>query len=128
LFSQYALEWLPIKLIPYLPYLPIRKFSQLRVCRKKLAAIADRMVCAKTDAHLKGLDGDKDLMSLLLKGNAKEQASARLSDTEVRSEISYVIYLNSVTWLRNPLTSSHRLSVQLLLPVVSLSFKASNRC
>lgn len=77
-------------MIPLLPYLPIKKFSELGACRKKLAAIADRLVQAKAEAHLKGLEGGRDLMSLLMKGNAKEQASARLSETEVRSEIAYV--------------------------------------
>lgn len=59
----------------------------LRVCRKKLAQLSDRMVQAKMDAQLKGLDMGKDLISLLIKGNASEEPRKRLSDAEVRAQV-----------------------------------------
>jgi hypothetical protein len=59
----------------------------LRIGREKLARLSDRMVQAKADAQLKGLDMGKDLLSLLMKSNASEEPHKRLSDAEVRAQV-----------------------------------------
>lgn len=43
-----------------------------------------------------GLEDEKDLMSILVRANAKEVAKKRLSDEEVRSEIAYVLQLRGL--------------------------------
>lgn len=78
-------------MIPYLPRLPIKKFSQLGIAARKLSSLADKLVHAKSEAHAEGLESGKDLISLLVRANAKEAAKTKLSDEEVRSEIAYVL-------------------------------------
>lgn len=90
MFFQFAMEWIPVGLIQYLPYLPIKKFSQLRSAAKEMTSLAATLVKSKTDAYEQGLEGGKDLMSLLIKANAQAEAKAKLSDSEVRSAIAYV--------------------------------------
>jgi len=85
---QYGLEWLPSGLIFCLSRLPITKISHLVANGRRLAKMADQMVQEKTDAYVKGLEGGKDLMSLLVRANANEKPSTRLSDREVISEIA----------------------------------------
>lgn len=75
-------------MIPYLAYLPIKKFSQLRKAAIKLKAVADHLIKIKTDDYLKGLEGGKDLMTLLVRANANEEKAAQLSEVEVRAEIA----------------------------------------
>jgi cytochrome P450 len=85
LFFHYGMERLPSRLIPYLP---IMKFFRLRVAGRKLANMAEKIVQDKVDALAKGLEGGKDLMSLLVRANANQKPSERLSDREVISEIA----------------------------------------
>jgi cytochrome P450 len=61
--------------------------------------MADKMVQEKMDALRKGLEGEKDLLSLLVRANANEKPSQRLSDLEVNSEIACVCHFahNSCT-------------------------------
>jgi len=82
------MEWLPVFLIPILPYLPVKRFVQMRSCHDRMNAISRKLIAAKTEAHLQGLEGGKDLISLLMRGNAKEEASWKLSDAEVTAEIA----------------------------------------
>ena len=47
----------------------------------------------KRNDMMNGLEGGKDLMSLLLRANAKEDKQQRMSDEEVNAEIMWVQYL-----------------------------------
>jgi cytochrome P450 len=87
---QYGLEWLPSKLIYSLSYLPITKLYHFVTAGRKIARISKDIIQEKTDACVKGLEGGKDLMSLLVRANLNEKPSARLSDVEVISEIACV--------------------------------------
>jgi hypothetical protein len=89
LFSQYGvLELLPPKLASFLLRLPFKRLAIMHTAGKHLSGVAERIVGDKTDTLMKGLDGGKDLMSILMRANANEKESAKLSENEVISEIA----------------------------------------
>jgi hypothetical protein len=90
LLLQYGIEWLPTQCISLFSHLRITKFSHLRAAGTRLSKIAEQLVKEKTDAFMDGSKGENDVMSLLVRANAQEKQSARLSDSEVISQISYV--------------------------------------
>jgi hypothetical protein len=73
-----------------IPYLPTKQNKSIRRTRDTIAAAAAEVMAEKRTAMEKGLEGGKDLMSLLLRANAKEDKSGRLSDVEVNAEIMWV--------------------------------------
>jgi len=97
LFSQYATELLPSAFISLLFRLPSTRLGQLRVVGKNLVNIVEQIVGDKTDSLVKGLEGGKDLMSLLIRANAKEKQSNKLSDIELMSEIGTLVMAGHVT-------------------------------
>jgi hypothetical protein len=98
LFSQYGLELLPAGLTSLLFRLPVTRLANMRAVGKNLSEVAKRIVGNKTNALMKGLEGGKDLMSLLIRANANEEQSRKLSDIELISEIAcafrFLHYIN----------------------------------
>jgi len=56
-------------------------------------ALADKVVKEKVHTYQQGLEGAKDLMTLLVRANAMATKENRLSDDEVNSEIMCVGFL-----------------------------------
>ena len=73
-----------------LPYLPTKKYKYLKQSRDTIAAVAAEVMTEKRAIMKKGLEGGKDLMSLLLRANAGEDEKGRLSEEEVNAEIGWV--------------------------------------
>lgn len=69
-------------------YLPVKKFASIRTTRETIESIADRLVKQKTDTYLRGLEGSKDLISLLVRANAVEEEKGKMSVAEVNASIS----------------------------------------
>ena len=99
LLAQVGFECLPSRMLELLSYLPIKKFSQMRKTRNTIAATSERLVRQKADAHMRGLEGEKDLLSLLVRANAVEEPRWKLSDSEVKAEIASVPLLQKC-WIR----------------------------
>jgi len=69
-------------------YLPTKKYKYIRQTRDTIIAIAAEVLAEKQSDMGKGLDGGKDLMSLLLRANAEEDKHRRMSDEEIISGIT----------------------------------------
>jgi hypothetical protein len=76
-----------------IPRLPTKKYQYIRETRDTIAAVAAEVMAEKRNVMNKGLEGGKDLMSLLLRANAKEDKKSRMSDEEINAEIMWVQYL-----------------------------------
>ena len=77
-------------IIQMMPHLPIKKFKHVKQTRDTITAIAAEVMAEKQNDVRKGLDGGKDLMSLLLRANAEEDTHRRMSDEEIIAGITYV--------------------------------------
>lgn len=71
-----------------MPYLPTKKYKYIRQTRDTIIAIAAEVLAEKQSDMRKGLNGGKDLMSLLLRANAEEDKHRRMSDEEIISGIT----------------------------------------
>ena len=90
LLSQIGFQHLPFWMLELVAYLPIKKLSQMRKTRSTIATISERLVQRKVDTYTRGLEGEKDLLSLLVRANAVEEPRWKLSDSEVNAEIASV--------------------------------------
>jgi cytochrome P450 len=70
-----------------LPRLPIGRYKYIKQARDLLATVAAEVTAEKRAAMKEGLEGGKDLISQLLRANAKEDKNGRMSDEEVEAEI-----------------------------------------
>lgn len=73
-----------------MPYLPIKKLKYIRQTRDLITSVAGEVMAEKQDDMRKGLEGGRDLMSLLLHANASEDEHRRMSDDEINAGITYV--------------------------------------
>ena len=73
-----------------MPRLPTKQYKSIRQTRDTMASVAAEVMTEKRAAMEKGLEGGKDLMSLLLRANAKEDKNGRMSDEEVNGQIMWV--------------------------------------
>jgi cytochrome P450 len=87
IFSHYAIERTPPWVISNYVRLPLKKFKYLRILRDTSSKIAGRIIQEKLSAFQQGLEGSKDLMTLLVRANAEEKRENKLSDAEVNSEV-----------------------------------------
>ena len=71
-----------------MPHIPIEKFKHIKQTRDTIIAIAAEVLAEKQSDMRKGLNGGKDLMSLLLRANAEEDKHRRMSDEEIISGIT----------------------------------------
>lgn len=71
-----------------MPYLPTKKYKYIRETRDTITAIAAEVVAEKQSNMRKGLEDGKDLLSLLLRANAKENSQRRMSDEEINAGVT----------------------------------------
>jgi hypothetical protein len=71
-----------------LTYLPSKKLSGIRLSRNTITASSERLVKRKQEIYLRGLEGGKDLISLLVRANNGLEDKAKLSDAEFNAQIS----------------------------------------
>ena len=71
-----------------MPYLPTKKYKHIRQTRETITAIAEEAVAEKRRDMKKGLEGGKDLLSLLLRANAREDPQRRMSDEEINAGVT----------------------------------------
>jgi cytochrome P450 len=64
-------------------HLPTKKFKYLRQTRDTVAKIAAEVMTEKQNDIRKGLDGGKDLLSILLRANAGEDERRKMSVEEI---------------------------------------------
>lgn len=88
LFVTFIAEHLPEKITEIMCHLPTKKYKYIRQTRDTITAIAAEVMAEKRDDMKKGLEGGKDLMSLLLRANAREDPLRRMSDEEINSGIT----------------------------------------
>ena len=69
-------------------HLPTKKYKYIRQTRDLITTIAAEVMTEKRNDMMNGLDGGKDLMSLLLRANAGEDKQRRMSDEEMNSGIT----------------------------------------
>jgi cytochrome P450 len=69
-------------------YLPTKKYKYIKQTRDTITAIAAEVMAEKQSDMMKGLEGGKDLMSLLLRANAREDAQRRMSDEEMNAGVT----------------------------------------
>jgi cytochrome P450 len=88
IFLSFIGEHLPEMIIEMMPRLPTKKYGLIRQTRDTITAIAAGVLGEKQDDMRKGLDGGKDLMSLLLRANSREDKHRRMSDEEITAGIT----------------------------------------
>ena len=71
-----------------MPHLPTKKYKYIKQTRETITAIAAEMMAEKQNDMRKGLEDGKDLLSLLLRANAKEDPHRRLSDEEITAGVT----------------------------------------
>jgi len=71
-----------------MPRLPTKKYKYIKQTRETITAIAAEVITEKRNDMKKGLEGGKDLMSLLLCANAREGKQQRMSDEEINAGIT----------------------------------------
>jgi cytochrome P450 len=86
-FLSFISENLPEKVVEMMPHIPTKQYKAIRQTHNTFSAVAAKVIAEKRIAMEKGLEGGKDLMSLLLRANAKEDKNGRMSDEEVSAEI-----------------------------------------
>ena len=77
-------------MLEFLSHSPIKAFSQARTVHDTFATTSERLVQQKMDTFMRGLDGEKDLLSVLVRANAVEERKWKLTDSEVNAEIASV--------------------------------------
>jgi len=96
-FFQYIIEYLPAWMVYCLFRLPIKKFTLMFHLRDMVSSFADQLVKEKLHTYQQGLQGSKDLMTLLVRANAMEKQVNRLTDAEVNSEIVTITFAGQGT-------------------------------
>ena len=74
-----------------LNYLPSAAFSALRVNRKLSTQVSEELMSEKTEALKLGLEADKDLLTVLVRANIKNQGTGRLTGPELGQQIPSVV-------------------------------------
>ena len=69
-------------------HLPTKKYKYIRQTRDTINAIATEVMAEKQNNMRKGLEGGRDLMSLLLHANSGEDKQRRMSDEEITAGIT----------------------------------------
>lgn len=69
-------------------HLPTKKYKYIRQTRDTINAIAAEVMAEKQNNMRKGLEGGRDLMSLLLHANSGEDKQRRMSDEEITAGIT----------------------------------------
>jgi cytochrome P450 len=69
-------------------HLPTKKFKYIRQTHDTITAIAAEVMTEKQNEMRKGLDGGKDLLSILLRANAEEAKHRRMSDEEITAGVT----------------------------------------
>jgi len=73
-----------------MPHLSVKKFKYIRQTHETITAVAAEVMTEKQNLMRKGLEGGKDLMSLLLRANSTEDKYRRMSDEELNAGITCV--------------------------------------
>ena len=63
-----------------IPYLSTKRYKYIRQTRATVTVIAAEVMTEKQNETRKGLDGGKDIVSLLLRANTEEDKHRRMSD------------------------------------------------
>ena len=71
-----------------MPRLPMKKYKYIKQTRETITAIAAEVMAEKQSEMRKGLEGGKDLLSLLLRANAREDPQRRMSDEEINAGVT----------------------------------------
>ncbi|KAF9262374.1 cytochrome P450 [Marasmius fiardii PR-910] len=96
-------EYLPLKVVSWmLEYTPNVKIARGRATRDMATEVARQMVSAKSE-DLAGIEGNKDLISLLIKANMSEHARNRLSEKELLAQI-IILFLGGLETTANTLS------------------------
>lgn len=69
-------------------HLPTKKYKYIRQTRDTINTIAAEVMAEKQNNMRKGLEGGRDLMSLLLHANSGEDKQRRMSDEEITAGIT----------------------------------------
>jgi alkylphenol/PAH-inducible cytochrome P450 monooxygenase len=88
LASQFSLEYIPSYFTRFLIYLPMKKFKYIGTARDRMLRIAEKLVQEKLSTFMRGMEGGKDVMTLLVRANAKEEQRYKMSDVEVNAQIA----------------------------------------
>jgi cytochrome P450 len=87
IFVSFITEHLPRWIIDMLPRIPVGRYKYIKQTRDLLGTVAAEVTAEKRAVVKEGPEDSKDLMSLLLRANAKEDENGRMSDEEVEAEI-----------------------------------------
>ncbi|KLT42140.1 cytochrome P450 [Cutaneotrichosporon oleaginosum] len=82
--------------------IPTRTRRAMKTCRTEMERVSERLMterAAKQEGSVVDADEDKvpDMLDLLLKANSAEREDQRLSDEEVRSQLSTLLFAGSTT-------------------------------
>jgi hypothetical protein len=89
-FLQFVTDYIPSWAVKLPRYIPTKKFLGIRKVRDIVATKAERLVQEKVDMYMQGFEGSKDVISLLVRANAKEGQKGKLSDAEMNGQIALV--------------------------------------
>lgn len=102
---QASWRYLPDWLTDYVEYVPTREYKRFRRTLKIIGRIAKDLIDKKASVSSEDDKASKDVMSILVRANASEDARTRLNETEMVSQIAALTLAghettaNTITWL-----------------------------
>ncbi|KIK56481.1 hypothetical protein GYMLUDRAFT_47014 [Collybiopsis luxurians FD-317 M1] len=133
LLTMELLQFLPRSLLEFLDDLsPSPRLAAIRRAGEVANALAEELVSTKANALLKG-EGQKDIMSLLVKANASESPKSRLTHTELISTMRVIIFAgfdttsNTLAFLLYELARNPELQHNLRAEIRAAEKEASSR-
>ncbi|OCH87516.1 cytochrome P450 [Obba rivulosa] len=98
-------EYFPVHVLRLVDYLPLKDVMRINQVRKAFHGEAQKLLKDKTKRLMAGEEGKKDIMSVLVRANASEDARARLSNAEMIAQMGTITIAGhdttatTLTWL-----------------------------
>lgn len=128
-----VLRYAPPWLMSAFDYLPSKAMIKLRRNRELVADMARGLVQSSTDAMLRGVEGGKDILSLIVQANLASEKQKRMSSQEVYAQVSSFMLAgeetvaNSVCWSLYELCMNPEYQSRIRLEINDVYSEASGR-
>jgi hypothetical protein len=93
-------------MVYFLTHLPLKKYTSVHTLRDVAVKLSEKLVKEKSFVYEQGLEGSKDLMSLLVRANVVEKEGNKLSDLDgIHSEVEWISSSSPIYHMNLPGTS-----------------------
>ncbi|OCH87517.1 cytochrome P450 [Obba rivulosa] len=127
-------EYLPLSVLRLVDYLPLKDIVKVNQVRKAFRTEAQKLLKDKTERLVAGKEGKKDVMSVLVRANASEDARARLSDAEMIAQMGTITIAGhdttatTLTWLLYELSKNPDYQIKMREEIRMIRSSVTARC